>query len=73
MVMKQEGSGSNPGGVKCFPARLLFESNSSDISRFMSLKLRSKALKCDENIRDENIKCNEFSAHFLHNIIGSLP
>ena len=35
MVMYREGRGSKPGGVKCFSTRLSFESNSSDISRFM--------------------------------------
>ena len=35
LVMDREVSRSNPGGVKCFSTRLSFESNSSDISRFM--------------------------------------
>ena len=34
-VKDREISGSNPDGVKCFSTRLSFESNSSDISRFM--------------------------------------
>ena len=37
MVMKREVNGSNPGGVKCFSTHMSFESNSSDISRFMFL------------------------------------
>ena len=33
LVKNRQGSGSNPGGVKCFFIRLSFESNSSNISR----------------------------------------
>ena len=35
MGMDLEVSGSNAGGVKYFSTRLSFESNSSEISRFM--------------------------------------
>ena len=35
LVMDPEVNGSNPGGVKCFSISLSFESNSSDIHRFM--------------------------------------
>ena len=35
LVLDREVSDSNPGGFKSFSPRLLFESNSSDISRFM--------------------------------------
>ena len=38
MVMKREVNGSNPGGVKLFSTRLSFESNLSDMSRFMLFK-----------------------------------
>ena len=40
-VKKREFNGSNPGGVKCFLSRLSFESNSSDISRFMGINFLS--------------------------------
>ena len=45
MVMKREGNGSNPGGGKCFSARLSFERNSSDISRFMFVILIESEIK----------------------------
>ena len=35
MIMKEEGNGSNPDGVKCFSTRLSIESISSDIIWFM--------------------------------------
>ena len=52
--MDRELNGSNPVGVKCFSTRLSFESNSSDISRFIlataSLLMTSILTSFDSNI-----------------------
>ena len=55
MIMDPEVSGSNLGGVKCFSTRQSFESNSSDISRFIFVFCVSSYIKL-------RILCGQFVA-----------